>query len=311
MKGGLLFAVFLAGRSIDAFLSPFPTSTRITTNLYSSATTKSSFPQINVVKLDPSTYDTEDDQIMQLASYRNQRMSPEQMIASQQAKRDSFDPVKSALDGAKIGLGIGAAAGIITAVNGDGYISGLSNFAAIGLTTASLLAYNNYSGNRVYVMDMKEARNRLTVDFVASLKISQDIGFAAYLESSKALTFKNGRFEGCNGIVGCVDCQLRNSKFNNKPLENGVMPKEYPGLPPHVHIKNMDVDETIRRKGIGRQLMDTLETYARTTDAEILTLEVRDDNDVAVRLYENCGFAKDESIKSKKGGCSFMVKQLI
>jgi len=254
---------------------------------------------------------------MQVASYRNQRTSPEQMIAAQQTKRESFDSVQSAVDGVKIGLGIGAVAGIITAVSAesgvalqDQIIGGLKNFAVIGGTTGSLLGYNNYSGNRVYVMDMKEARNRLTVDFVASLKISQDIGFAAYLEPSKAFTFKNGRFEGCSGLVGTVDCQLRNSKFN-KPLENGVLPKDYPGLPAHVHVKNMDVDETVRRHGIAKQLMDTLEEWALTTDSELMTLEVRDDNEAAITLYEGCGFAKDTTIKRKtRSGLTFMVKKL-
>lgn len=289
-----------------------------------------------MVKIDPSTYGSspEKDQVMQVASYRNQRMSPEQMIAAQQAKRDSYDPVQSALEGVKIGLGIGLAAGIITGLNYDGtatttaaatsttsaattammnqFMTGLKNFAVIGGTTASLLGYNNYSGNRVYVMSLEEARNRLTVDFVASLKISQDVGFAAYVEPTKASTFKNGRFEGCYGVVGCVDCQLRNSKVYTQPLENGVLPKNYPGLPPHVHIKNMDVDETVRRKGIARQLMEAIEEWARAeTDAELLTLEVRDDNEAAVRLYQGCGFVKDTVTQRKtRGGCSFMVKKL-
>lgn len=217
----------------------------------------------------------------------------------------------------KIGLGIGLAAGLVTILNSDSgasfqdqIIAGLTNFAAIGVTTAGLLGYNNYSGNRVYVMSIDEARNRLTVDFVASLKISQDTGFAAYLEPSKALTFKNGRFEGCNGIVGCVDCQLRNSKFN-KPLDNGVVIRDYPGLPSHVHVKNMDVDETVRRKGIARQLLDSVEEWARTMEAELLTLEVRDDNAAALRLYESSGFVKDTETKRKtRRGCSFMVKRL-
>lgn len=126
-----------------AFLTPMRQSQYVVeTNLFSS----SAFPEglINVVKIDPKTYDTDDDQIMQVASYRNQLTSPEQMIAAQQAKRDSFDPTQSAIEGMKIGLGIGAAAGIVTAVGSeaglslqDQAIAGLTNFAAIGLTTVS------------------------------------------------------------------------------------------------------------------------------------------------------------------------------
>ena len=111
--------------------------------LYSTST-KSDFPEglISVVKIDPATYGKDDDQVMQVASYRNQRTSPAQMIAAQQAKRDSFDPVQSALQGVKIGVGIGAAAGIISTIgaeNGasiqDQLFTGLKNFAVIGGTT--------------------------------------------------------------------------------------------------------------------------------------------------------------------------------
>ncbi len=109
-----------------------------------STTNKATLPEglINVVKIDPSTYGSEDDQVMQVASYRNQLTSPEQMIAKQQAKRDSFDPIQSALQGLKIGLGIGSVAGIISAIgaeNGasiqDQVFTGLKNFVVIGGTT--------------------------------------------------------------------------------------------------------------------------------------------------------------------------------
>lgn len=292
-------------------------SVREGTRLYAGKTT-SQFPDISCVIIDPKTYGTDNDQVMDVASYRNGRTSPEQMIAAQQAKRDSFDPTASALEGVKIGLGIGAVIGIFTTVGGDAesiqdkIMAGVQNFAVIGGVTAGLLGYNNYSGNRVYVMEMKEAVNRLTVDFVASLKISQDIGFAAYLEPKYALTFKNGRFDGCNGLVATVDCQLRNSKFN-VPLENGVMPKEYPEVPsPHVHVKNMDVDESVRRRGIAEKLLNKLEEWARTsTDAKLLTLEVRADNTAALALYEKFGFKKDAETKRKtRAGCLFMVKEL-
>ena len=58
--------------------------------------------------------------------------------------------------------------------------------------------------------------------------------------------------------------------------------------------------------------MASIEEWARSeTDAEMLTLEVRDDNAAAVRLYEGCGFVKDTTTKRKtRGGCSFMVKKL-
>jgi hypothetical protein len=45
------------------------------------------------------------------------------------------------------------------------------------------------------------------------------------------------------------------------PLENGVVTKEYPGLPAHVHVKNMNVDDFVRRKGIANQLKVAIEEW--------------------------------------------------
>ncbi len=44
--------------------------------------------------------------------------------------------------------------------------------------------------------------------------------------------------------------------------------------------------------GIGRGLMDELITFARSVGTEIITLEVRTDNDRAITLYERYGFEK-------------------
>lgn len=44
--------------------------------------------------------------------------------------------------------------------------------------------------------------------------------------------------------------------------------------------------------GIGSKLMDELISFARSKDIEIITLEVRSDNDRAIRLYEKFGFEK-------------------
>lgn len=279
----------------------------------SATSTSTVSPPIRIQKVNPLTYGSgfDTDEVMHVASYRNNRTSVPQMIAAQQAKRDSYDPVASALDGVKIGIGIGLAVGIITALNGEDGVSvstGLENFGVFGGTTAALLGYNNYSGNRVYVMEEKEAINRLTVDFVASLKIALDQGFVAQLEDPND---GNGKFKGCNGIVATLDCQLRNSKTEEAPdIEGYVKPKAYPGLPPHIHLKNMDVDTEMRRRGIAMQLIEAVADWGTSsTDAELLTLEVKDSNEVAIKLYEKCGFVVDE--KRPTGlGLSFMYKPI-
>lgn len=45
-------------------------------------------------------------------------------------------------------------------------------------------------------------------------------------------------------------------------------------------------------KGIGTKLMDALIAFAKNAGFEILSLDVRSDNDRAIRLYERFGFKK-------------------
>ena len=309
-----LFLAIVGIHQADAFS---PSHKRNILTHHSMSVTSSSPPPIEILKVDPSTYGTgwETDEIMQVAAYRNNRTSVPQMIAQQQAKRDSYDSVASALDGVKIGLGIGVAFGIISALgaadDGGSLIDqvqvGLKNCLVFGGTTGALLGYNNYSGNRVYVMGEKEAINRLTVDFVASLKIGLDQGFVVRLEDKE---YMDGKFEGCNGIVATLDCQLRNSKTEQETSVDGVKPKFYVGLPPHIHLKNMDVDMDLRRRGIASKLIEAVEEWGQSsTDAELLTLEVKNSNEAAIKLYEKCGFLKDDS-RPTGLGLSFMSKRI-
>merc|ERR1711957_679657 len=84
------------------------------------------------------------------------------------------------------------------------------------------------------------------------------------------------------------------------------------GLPPHVHLKNMEVDEKLRRRGVGMELIRSVEDWGRqSTDAEMMTLEVDEINTGAVKLYENAGFVKDEKRRSKKAGRFIMTKAIL
>lgn len=44
--------------------------------------------------------------------------------------------------------------------------------------------------------------------------------------------------------------------------------------------------------GIGRRLMDEMISFAQSVEIEIITLEVKTDNERAIRLYEKYGFEK-------------------
>jgi len=260
---------------------------------------------------------------MQLASFRNNLQSPQMTIDSQQSKRDSADNLSDAIDGIKNGLGVGLLAGVATGITTldegnvqEAIVAGVKNFLVTGGAVGGLLGVNNYSGNKVYVMEMKEAINRLTVDYVASVKVGQDVGFAAYAtttdtDNDDAENFMDGRFRGTCGMVGCVDCQLRNSDISTAVEPETFKPRNFPGLPSHVHLKNMAVDRELRRKGIGMKLIQAVEDWGRfSTDAEMLTLEVDESNTGAVKLYKSAGFLKDDKKRTERIGRFFMTKSI-
>ena len=59
-----------------------------------------------------------------------------------------------------------------------------------------------------------------------------------------------------------------------------------------VYITNVAVKAEHRKKGCGERLIKYLVTESILENAEFVTLEVRRSNDVAINLYEKCGFKK-------------------
>lgn len=57
-----------------------------------------------------------------------------------------------------------------------------------------------------------------------------------------------------------------------------------------IHLLNVAVDETARRRGFGRRLVEEVIAYARAHDAAKVLLEVRVSNAPAVALYLALGF---------------------
>jgi ribosomal protein S18 acetylase RimI-like enzyme len=78
-----------------------------------------------------------------------------------------------------------------------------------------------------------------------------------------------------NAPVGFSICFLGFSTFNARPLLN---------------IHDIFVDSSVRGKGIGRMLLDRIESKARELNCCRLTLEVREDNVGARSLYRKFGF---------------------
>jgi GNAT superfamily N-acetyltransferase len=75
--------------------------------------------------------------------------------------------------------------------------------------------------------------------------------------------------------VGISICFLGFSTFNARPL---------------INIHDIFVDSDVRGKGIGRMLLERIETKARELNCCRLTLEVREDNQPARTLYRKVGF---------------------
>ena len=83
------------------------------------------------------------------------------------------------------------------------------------------------------------AHSRIIVDFSEGLLRQQDVGFVAVNNEDRI-------FSASRGVMAAVDIQLRNSEQSHP----GV--RKVSGYPPHLHIKNMEVHQSMRNKGVGQ-----------------------------------------------------------
>jgi len=239
-----------------------------------------------------STRQVTSNDLLNIASFRNNCTSPELMIQKQNEKNDSFNKIDSMKDGVVIGLGVGLTFSLLSGLSEDNWDAAFKTFLYVGPILSILLGLNNLLGKRVYVMTLPQAENRLVVDFVAGLKSGQDIGFIAKVPPEKSRD--PIMFQQTNGIVGSVDCQKRPSK--------GI-------LPPHVYVKNVFVHECMRRCGVASALLRDVEIYCKYEKCEMVVLEVDDSNTAAVEFYENSGYSRESisnPVQSKKYGTSWV-----
>ena len=81
------------------------------------------------------------------------------------------------------------------------------------------------------------------------------------------------RFNG--EFIGLCTCFFSYSTFMAKPL---------------INVHDIFVEESYRKKGVGRQMLNKVEEIAREKDCGKITLEVRKDNLDARELYRSLGF---------------------
>ncbi len=69
-------------------------------------------------------------------------------------------------------------------------------------------------------------------------------------------------------------------------------------LAPEWELENIVVNPAVRRRGIGKWLLEALLAAAHETNSESVFLEVRESNHAACALYERAGFRPDGRRKS-------------
>src|SRR6185295_771228 len=87
--------------------------------------------------------------------------------------------------------------------------------------------------------------------------------------------------------------ELRREAAHYFVVEEGGQVAGYMGYweaPQEAHIINLAVAPRFRKRGFGRQMVEACLNYAQKRGAGLATLEVRESNEEARKLYEKCGF---------------------
>jgi len=87
--------------------------------------------------------------------------------------------------------------------------------------------------------------------------------------------------------------ELRRSAAHYFVIEEENLVAGYMGYweaPQEAHIINLAVGPRFRNQGLGQNMVERCLEFAAQRGAHLATLEVRDSNESAKRLYEKCGF---------------------
>ena len=113
-------------------------------------------------------------------------------------------------------------------------------------------------------------------------------GLRRHPTSMVFLAYRDGR------PVGVAVCFVGFSTFAALPL---------------VNVHDLAVSPSLRRRGIGRKLLESVQAKALELGCGKVTLEVRDDNPAAERLYRSFGFS-DEQLGDSVATMRCLAKKL-
>lgn len=116
-------------------------------------------------------------------------------------------------------------------------------------------------------------------------------------------------------IVGSTDNAMFTARIGDEIVGIGNIDR-YSRRMRHRGSIGISVRRSAWHRGVGTALMETLIAFARENDFEQLELEVRCDNDRAIRLYERFGFRRIcvlpafLKVNGEDHDCLFMVLRL-
>jgi len=141
----------------------------------------------------------------------------------------------------------------------------------------------------IVIGDINNEKDSKSMLAMLDLYMQDEMGGGSHLQSDIAIkniemlkeqsnyVFFLAKYNG--EVAGVANCFVNFSTFKAKQLLN---------------IHDFAVSPHFRRKGIGRAMMDKVFEYARENDFCKVTLEVRNDNHGAQKLYREAGFKECE-----------------
>ena len=117
---------------------------------------------------------------------------------------------------------------------------------------------------------------------------------AEYEDISDILDMENSLFSMPHTREQLVSCLDRERHIFPVAVEDGGKVIGYAEMTVVIdegYISNVAVSESFRRHGIAKNIINNLAESGANRSLSFMTLEVRESNDAAIKLYEGCNFS--------------------